>query len=74
MPLDTRNAYFYSLIVALGGFVFGLDLVLIAGTFDYTEVQFGLSAGQKGLIASAPGWGALIGLIFAGAVCDRLGR
>ncbi|GAB5558752.1 MAG: sugar porter family MFS transporter [Synoicihabitans sp.] len=74
MPPYVRNAYFYSLIVALGGFVFGLDLVLIAGTFDYTEIQFGLSAGQKGLIASAPGWGALIGLFFAGSICDRLGR
>lgn len=69
-----RNAFFYSLIVAFGGFVFGLDLVLIAGTFEYTEVQFGLSAAQKGMIASGPGWGALIGLLFAGSICDRLGR
>lgn len=74
MPPSERNAFAFALIVALGGFVFGLDLVLIAGTFDYIEVQFGLSAGQKGLIASAPGWGALIGLIFAGGICDRLGR
>ncbi len=74
MPRSERNAFFYSLIVAFGGFVFGLDLVLIAGTFQYTEVQFGLSAGQKGLIASGPGWGALIGLLFAGSICDRVGR
>ena len=74
VPRSERNAFFYSLIVAIGGFVFGLDLVLIAGTFEYTEVQFGLSAAQKGLIASGPGWGALIGLLFAGSVCDRLGR
>ena len=74
MPRSERNAFFYSLIVAFGGFVFGLDLVLIAGTFEYTEIQFGLSAAQKGLVASGPGWGALIGLLFAGSICDRLGR
>lgn len=74
MPPSVRNAFAFSLIVALGGFVFGLDLVLIAGTFDYIEVQFGLSAAQKGLIASAPGWGALVALLFAGTLCDRIGR
>ncbi len=67
-------ASFYAVIVALGGFVFGLDLVLIAGTFEYTDVQFGLSTAEKGLIASGPGWGALAALTFAGALSDRLGR
>ncbi|MBK1875967.1 MFS transporter [Pelagicoccus mobilis] len=69
-----RNAFFYSLIVALGGFVFGLDLVLIAGTFQYTKIQFGLSAAEIGLIASGPGWGALAALLFAGYISDRFGR
>ena len=74
MPPTTRNAFAFSLIVALGGFVFGLDLVLIAGAFDYIEVQFGLSAAQKGLIASGPGWGALAALLVAGRICDKIGR
>ncbi|MDQ8201424.1 MFS transporter [Pelagicoccus sp. SDUM812003] len=74
MSHPNKKAFAFSLIVAIGGLVFGLDLVLIAGTFDYTEIQFGLNAAQKGLIASGPGWGALAALAFAGWVCDRIGR
>lgn len=74
MRAKNSSVFMYALVVAFGGFVFGMDLVLIAGTFDYTEALFGLSAAQKGFIASGPGWGALAALTFAGYICDRIGR
>lgn len=69
-----KNAFRFALIVAFGGFVFGLDLVVIAGAFGYLDAQFGLSAAEKGLIASGPGWGALAALTCAGYICERIGR
>ncbi len=69
-----RNAISYALIVSLGGFIFGLDIMLISGTFQYTSIEFGLSALQKGNIAAAPSWGALTALLIAGYVSERLGR
>ncbi len=69
-----RNAIIYALIVSLGGFIFGLDIMLISGTFQYISVEFGLSALQKGNIAAAPSWGALVALLFAGYVSERFGR
>lgn len=68
------RAFKYAFIVAIGGFIFGLDLMLISGTFQYTTIEFNLTAIQKGNIAAGPGWGALIALLFAGYFSDRFGR
>lgn len=71
---ENRRAFIYSFLVAIGGFIFGLDIMLISGTFQYTTVEFDLTALQKGNIAAGPGWGALIALLFAGYFSDRFGR
>ncbi|MEM1085502.1 MAG: MFS transporter [Verrucomicrobiota bacterium] len=70
----TRNAFFYSVIVTLGGFVFGLDLGVIAGTFSYISKQFGLDDLQIGTVGAAPGLGAVFALLFAGPICNKMGR
>lgn len=69
-----KNAITYALIVSLGGFIFGLDIMLISGTFQYTSIEFGLTALQKGNIAAAPSWGALAALLCAGYLSERFGR
>jgi sugar porter (SP) family MFS transporter len=68
------NAFIFSSIVAFGGFVFGLDIALISGTFKYIAAEFNLTALQMGNVAGAPGWGALLALVFAGYFCDKFGR
>ena len=68
------NALIYSTIVAMGGFLFGLDAVLISGTLDYLRTEFGLTALEVGTAASAPALGVLIALPFAGFISDRFGR
>lgn len=69
-----KNAFIYSTIVAMGGFLFGLDAVLISGTLDYLKTEFGLTALEVGTAASAPALGVLIALPFAGYISDRYGR
>ncbi|MGJ8679312.1 sugar porter family MFS transporter [Paraglaciecola sp.] len=74
MSSPTRNAFLYSLIVAFGGFVFGLDIVLISGTIKAITSEFSLTALEVGSIVSGPGWGALVGLICTSYFADKFGR
>ncbi|XPF94563.1 MFS transporter [Colwellia sp. RE-S-Sl-9] len=74
MFTPTRNAFLYSLIIAFGGFVFGLDIILISGTIKAITLEFGLSALEVGYIVSGPGWGALVGLICTSYFSDKFGR
>lgn len=74
MISPTKNAFFYAFIIAFGGFVFGLDLVLISGTIQFVKVEFSLSALEIGNLVAGPGYGALLGLIFTSLVCDKIGR
>lgn len=69
-----KNAFTYSIIVALGSFVFGLDAVLISGGFKFITQEFNLTASQVGLIGSAPGIGVLIALPLTAFSANKLGR
>lgn len=74
MNHHTKNAIRYALIVALGGFVFGLDAAIISGTIRYISLEFGLSDLQIGTVVGAPSLGAIIALFFAGKIADAWGR
>lgn len=74
MLTPTKNAFLYALIVAFGGFVFGLDIILISGTIKTITTEFGLSALEVGNIVAGPGYGALIGLICTSYFADHFGR
>ncbi len=74
MYSHTRNAFIYATIVAMGGFLFGLDAALIAGTVDFISDEFSLTSMQLGTAVSAPALGVLIALPFAGYICNRFGR
>ncbi|MBN7813345.1 MFS transporter [Algoriphagus sp. H41] len=69
-----RNAYFYSTIVAIGGFIFGLDAAVISGTVKFILVEFALTDLQLGAAVSAPVLGVLFALPLAGISCTRYGR
>ncbi|WP_404309830.1 MFS transporter [Neorhodopirellula lusitana] len=68
------NALIYSTIVAMGGFLFGLDAALISGTIDYITAEFSLTPEQLGTAVSAPALGVLVALPFAGYICNQFGR
>lgn len=74
MTRSEQRAIRSALIVALGGFIFGLDAALISGGITSIREQFGLSDIEIGTVVSAPGFGVLFALLVTGAVCDKFGR
>jgi sugar porter (SP) family MFS transporter len=74
MTIHTRNAFSYASIVAMGGFLFGLDAALISGTVDFITQRFSLNDMQLGTAVSAPALGVLVALPFAGYISNRFGR
>lgn len=74
MSKQTNNAALYATIVAMGGFLFGIDAALISGTVNFIQAEFSLSDLQLGMAVSAPGLGVLVALPFAGWVANRFGR
>ncbi|MDG2098285.1 MAG: sugar porter family MFS transporter [Glaciecola sp.] len=68
------STLFITIVVALGGFVFGFDASVIAGTVKFITQAFDLTPWQQGMVVSSPTLGALIAMFFAGAVSDHYGR
>jgi sugar porter (SP) family MFS transporter len=74
MSTYKRNAFTYSTIVAIGGFIFGLDAALISGTVKFITEEFSLNPMELGIVVGAPSIGVLLALFFAGSACNSLGR
>ena len=74
MDIYTRTAFRFAAIVAIGGFIFGLDAALISGTVRFIVEEFGLNDLQLGTVVSAPGFGVLFALVVAGPICEKIGR
>lgn len=71
---NIRYVAFLSLVAALGGFLFGYDTAVISGTVSKVSTQFQLSTLQSGWYVGCALVGSIIGVIFAGALSDKLGR
>ncbi|OWW23593.1 MFS transporter [Zobellia sp. OII3] len=69
-----RNAFTYATIVAMGGFVFGLDAALISGTVKFITQEFSLTDLELGSVVGAPAMGVLLALVFVGHACNKYGR
>lgn len=63
-----------SLIAALGGLLFGYDTAVINGAIGFLETHFHLTPAMKGWASSSALLGCVVGVSFAGAFCDWLGR
>jgi MFS family permease len=67
-----------SLVVALGGFVWGFDATVISGAVPFIQNYFDLRGDRGdfllGLAVSCLGWGVLGGTAVAGFFSDRFGR
>ncbi|MCL1065642.1 MFS transporter [Shewanella olleyana] len=70
----SHSVLYCALVVALGGFIFGLDAALISGTVRFVTNEFGLSDLQVGTVVSAPGFGVIFALMVTGFICDKIGR
>ncbi len=74
MTAHQKLAFSYATIVAMGGFIFGLDAALISGTVNFIVQEFSLTDLMLGTAVSAPGLGVLVALPFAGYISNRFGR
>lgn len=74
MSILQNKAILSAMIVAFGGFVFGLDIVLIAGGASAIRSEFLLNDWQFGLVMSAAPWGVLVVLLFVGPLANKIGR
>ena len=64
----------YTIIVSLGGFIFGFDASVISGTLNFITSEFNLTSIEQGFVVSAPTLGAIIATVSAGVLADRFGR
>jgi len=63
-----------SLISAMGGFLFGYETVVIAGTIGLLKTQYAFSALMEGWFVSSGLVGCMAGVALAGTLSDRFGR
>ena len=66
--------YLISTIAALGGLLFGYDLVIISGTVPFFTRHFGLNEFQTGWAVGCINLGCALGALLAGKLSDTLGR
>ena len=55
-------ALFYTLVVSLGGFIFGFDASVISGAVGFIVDDFHLSGWEQGFVVSSPTLGGLLAL------------
>ena len=75
MKSKTNSRVFaWSIIVALGGFLFGFDTAVISGVEKHIQELFSLSSFWHGLTISSALIGTVAGALIAGRPADRYGR
>ena len=74
LPMQKRSPLFCTLIVSIGGFLFGFDASVISGAIVYLDALYDLSSLNKGWIVSAPAFSAMFAMLGSGVLSDRIGR
>ena len=68
------RVFYWSVVSALAGFLFGFDTVVISGAEQTIQALWGLSAGMHGLAMGAALYGTVLGSLLGGWPTDRFGR
>jgi MFS transporter, SP family, arabinose:H+ symporter len=72
--MQQRRLFFWSIIAALAGFLFGFDTIVISGAEQKIQEIWSLDSVMHGLCMSAALWGTVIGAVFGGLPTERFGR
>ena len=73
--MNKKKIFYWSISVALSGFLFGFDTVVISGANLPIRELWGTSPIFHGIfIMSMALWGTVIGALFGSYPCDKLGR
>jgi sugar porter (SP) family MFS transporter len=70
----TKNVFLWSLVIALGGFLFGFDTAVISGAEQSIQKYWNLNTVEHGLTVSIALIGTIIGALFGSVPADKLGR
>lgn len=71
---SNNKVFFWSIVVALGGFLFGFDTAVISGAEKSIQALWQLSELEHGLVISSALIGTVVGALFGGIPSDRIGR
>ncbi len=74
LDMQNRSPLRLTLIVSLGGFLFGFDASVISGAIVYLDATFELNSIAMGWVVSAPSFSAMFAMLAAGVTSDRIGR
>ena len=75
MTTDTKlTPYVWAAIVAIGGFLFGFDAVVISGVIGFVTPEFGLSDWQIGAVVAAPSFAGIAASLMVSTLADLFGR
>jgi sugar porter (SP) family MFS transporter len=66
--------FYWSLVSALAGFLFGFDTVVISGAEQTIQTLWGLSPGLHGFAIGSALYGTVLGALLGGWPTDRFGR
>ncbi len=69
-----RQIFYWSLISALAGFLFGFDTVVISGAEKTIQSLWGLGAGLHGVAMASALYGTVVGSLLESWPADRFGR
>lgn len=72
--INKGYVYLISTIAALGGVLFGFDLVIISGTVSFFSNHFQLNEFETGWAVGCINLGAALGAIMGGKLSETLGR
>lgn len=75
LKMNTRKILYWSIVVALAGFLFGFDTVVISGADKQLQQLWHTTDLYHGLVVmSSALWGTVIGAIFGSIPTNALGR
>jgi sugar porter (SP) family MFS transporter len=69
-----KNLYLYTIVAALGGFLFGFDTAVINGALPFFRDHFELDKVMEGWAMSSAIFGCILGAIGVGRLGDKYGR
>lgn len=72
--MKNTKLIYWSIVVALAGFLFGFDTVVISGAEEQLQTLWHSSELFHGLVISSALWGTVLGAIFGSYPTNKLGR
>jgi sugar porter (SP) family MFS transporter len=72
--MTSRKVFFWSVVVALGGFLFGFDTAVISGAEKAIQQLWQLSVFEHGLTVAIALIGTVLGALTGGIPSDKFGR